>query len=145
MAIANNPNDNPPLFNGQPIFGDLNTFDTQLLVKGRGLDVDNWLGLTPGTTKYGAAPSGGQLYGVTGAFIAPTAAAVELLQATLLSYAGQSGEYAYPTGLPWPGNWQFWANCYFVPAEYVPSVNGILPTIGNQYSLSYVLVVRRCP
>ena len=141
MSNPNNPN--PPLFDGQPIFGDLPSFATQLLIQGRPVDVDNWLGLTPGTTLYGADLSGGQLYGVTGAFIASSVPAVEALQAKIQSYAGLSCLYGYPMALKWPDNWLFWPNCYFELAEYVPSTAGIVAAPGNMYSLSYKLVIRR--
>jgi hypothetical protein len=141
MPIPNNTY--PPLFDGQPIFGDLSSFAITPLIQGRAIDVDDFLGLTPGTTKYGADPSGGQLYGITGALISSSVAGVEALQAALLSYAGPCCQLGYPTGLAWPGNWQTWPTCFFEPAEFIPSLSGIQPARGNQYSLSYSLVVRR--
>jgi len=45
-----------PLFDGQPIFGDLSSFEVTKLVQGRARDVDTFLGLTPGTRDTAPAP-----------------------------------------------------------------------------------------
>ena len=125
-----------PTFDGQQIFGDLPSFEVEQLVHGRPLDVDLFLGFTPGTTLHGADPSGGRLFGIIGALIAPSPAAVAALRAAILSFAEITATFGTPTGLPFPGDFQQWPSCYFVPAESVPSAGGITSIDGSMYSLT---------
>ena len=112
-----------PLFDGQPIFGDLPSLQITQLAQGRAQDVDAFLGLSPGTTQYGADPSGGKLWGISGALIAPSSAAVSALEATLLSFAGGTAAFGRPTGLRFPGDYVLEPHyCHFVTGEFVPSV-----------------------
>jgi hypothetical protein len=89
-----------PLYDGQPIFGGTPSFTVQPLQLGTAAAVDAWLGLTPGTTHYGAPPSGGRLWGITGALEGSSVAAVQGMSSTLLSYAGLTVTFGQPTGLP---------------------------------------------
>lgn len=134
-----------PQFDGQPIFGDLNSFAVVELVPGKAggaATIDGFLGLTPGTTQYGP-DSSGAAWGITGALIGPSSGAVATLEATLLGFAGISSRFGIPTGLPYPGDYVFLSSCYFVAPEFVPSPGGIVPIGGGQWSLGYSLVVRQ--
>jgi hypothetical protein len=134
-----------PLFNGQAIFGADGSFTFTELAQRRALDVDIFLGLTHGTTAYGADPSGGRLFGITGALVAPSADGVTALEATLLSLAGPMCPFGMPTRLPFPGNYYFWGACYFVAAEFLPSPAGIASIGGGMWSLSYSMIIRHVP
>ena len=133
-----------PRFDGQKIFGVSDHFTFRIL-RGDSLSIDLFLGLTGGTTKYGADPSGGLAFGVTGKFLGATTVAVQVLQAQLLSYAGIVATLGVPWPERFPANFRFWPNCYFVASEYVPDVAGIVASPGNQYALSYKLVIRHIP
>jgi len=134
-----------PLFNGQSIFGADGSFTFTELAQRRALDVDIFLGLTHGTTAYGADPSGGRLFGITGALVATSADAVAALEATLLSFAGQVSAFGMPTHLPFPGNYFFWNACYFVATEFIPAPAGAVSIGGGMWSLSYSMIVRHLP
>lgn len=146
-----NDRDYTPLFGGQPLFGPLASFEYQLLQAGTaGLPVaiDAWLGNAPGTTRYGS--SGGRIWGFTGALIAPTSDGVAALEATLLSFAGPACVLGLPLSVTprdptnkWPGDYQWWQGCYFVAAEFVASSDGVVSYQGNQYSLSYAMIMRQ--
>jgi hypothetical protein len=134
-----------PVFNGRAIFGADANFTFTDLAQRRALDVDIFLGLTPGTTAYGADPSGGRIFGITGALVATSADAVTALAATLLSLAGPVCSFGMPTGLPFPGNYYFWGACYFVAAEFIPAPAGAISIGGGMWSLSYSMVIRHVP
>jgi hypothetical protein len=139
-------NDDVANFDGQQIFGDTPSFNVIPVVPGYAggaAAVDGFLGLTPGTTQYGPDPSGGSLWGITGALIAPSSDAVAALQATLLSFAGITSTLGIPTGNPYPSDFAYERSCYFVAAEFVPSPGGIVPIGGGFWSLGYSLIVRQ--
>jgi hypothetical protein len=138
----------PPTFAGAQIFGDVGSFNWTIL-HGPGAGqpptypIDEFLGLTLGTTQYG--PGAGNCIGISGSLIAPTSAGVSALLTTLQSYAGAgvAQTMGVPTGNPWPDNWRWFPNCYFVLGELIPSASGIVVAPGGEYLLSYLLNVRQ--
>jgi hypothetical protein len=131
-----------PVFNGQPIFGTGAVTVTRL-----GPDppataaaIDRFLGRAVGTTQYGAGS--GRLWGIKGSLVGTSPAAVAALEATLLSYAGQTAKLGLPTGQTYPSDYAFESGCFFEPGDYEPSAAGIVAIGGGQYSLSYAIVFR---
>jgi hypothetical protein len=145
-AVTTPYNDDIPTFDGQPIFGPLANFTVAKLPFGTALEIDSFLGLTPGTTQYGAdGGPGGRLWGITGQFIEATSEAVSADQATLLSFVGITARLGIPTYDVFPSDYQFVPKCYFVATDYAPSGAGIVSAPGGTYSLSYSLVIREIP
>jgi hypothetical protein len=138
----------PPTFGGAQIFGNVGSFAWGML-HGPGAGqpptypIDEFLSLTLGTTQYG--PGAGRCIGISGVLIAPTRDGVSALLTTLQSYAGlgMAQTLGVPTRRPWPDNWQWFPNCYFILAELIPSSAGIVVADGGNYSLSYVLNMRQ--
>ena len=74
----------PAIFQGLDLFGAPGSFTNQSLSNAYGAlpsHVDEFLGLTPGTTKYGADPApGAGLWGITGAFTSTVSSAAATAQ-----------------------------------------------------------------
>src|SRR5271165_6288830 len=116
--MSNIPVIDTPTFDGQQIFGDLQSFRAQVLqplvgANPSALAIDQFLGRTPGTTQYGAS---GRIFGVSGAFIAGSPSAVTALVTEFLLFAGLCCTFGIPTGLAFPGDFYPWPACYFVLA-----------------------------
>jgi hypothetical protein len=134
MAIPTNP---PARFDGQQIFGDMESFAWSPLVGGPA-GIDAFLGNAPGTTLV----CHNRAYALSGAFIGPTQADVQAQIDLLESYANVSAPLGFPTdqrpiGLNF--QWAPWY-CYFLPREFKPGA--IQPYAGNQQASSYFLVMR---
>jgi hypothetical protein len=130
-----------PSFNGSQCFGDTEAW-ALFGLRPSALAVDEWLGLEPGTTRYGAPPGEGRLVGVSGRFAGPTAAAVDAQVDELLALAGISARFLFPVAMRFPATWYAVSSCYFTAGDFASDPNGIQPTLGNCVSLNYWLVIR---
>jgi len=128
-----------PLFDGQGVFGSIPAFSVGLL-HGKPADFDGWLGLTPGTTVYGAGP--GRVWGVAGTFAESTSAACTADLAALEAVAGPSADFWFPSGEKFPYTaWQKRPSCRIVPGEVVGDPNGVQGS-GSYWTLKFWCVVR---
>jgi hypothetical protein len=119
-----------PTFNGQMILGTAANFTVDCIITGS-LGIDNFLGLTPGTTEYDPTY---RAFGVSGAWVADdpvtpttdaaTCAASALITGPFVDHNGNSHE-----------------NCSFQPTELQPSAAGVQGS--GPYSLNYLLVIRQ--
>jgi len=128
-----------PLFNGQAVFGDPSKFVVGGL-NGTPAAVDGWLGLTPGTTVYGAGT--GRLWGIAGTFGDVSSAACSADLAALQALEGPIGVFAFPTG----EKFSFTAfrhrdSCRIAPGECVGDPAGPQGS-GSAWTLRYWAVVR---
>jgi len=128
------------LFAGQPVFGDPSRLIVSELAEGTPAAVDQWLGLAPGTTQYGAGT--GIIWGMTGQFAAPTDGGVLACLANLVQYCGIVYEFIFPTGETFAYSaWRARRSCRMLTQEITTDPNGIQTTTG-QYTLNFWLVVR---
>ena len=138
--------DDVPTFDGVAIFGPNAGFTVQLLgpwAAGPAAAIDNFLGLTPGTTQYGG---NGKLWGITGQLVDSSADAVAADQAALLAFAGITAPFGRPTNEKYPADFIVETKpCYFVAAEFIPAEAGIVAIGGGQYGLNYSMVIRELP
>ena len=134
MAIPTNPY---PRFDGQGLFGDMESFMWSPLVGGPA-GIDLFLGNEPGTTQV----CNQRAYALSGAFIGPTQQAVQDQIDLLSSYAGVSASLGFPTDQRPIGLNFVWAPwyCYFLKEEFKPG--SIRPYAGNQWSCSWFAVFR---
>jgi hypothetical protein len=130
-----------PLFNGQPVFGDLSAFSVVPLTGSGGAGIDAFLGNAPGTTIYDFGP-GGRGWGISGGFSAGSAAGVAAMIGTLQCLVGIRSTLIFPTGGPLPDNWERHGSCQFQGDELVLNSAGIQQVAGGGFSQSYKLVVR---
>ncbi|MHB8397360.1 MAG: hypothetical protein ACYDCI_00275 [Candidatus Limnocylindrales bacterium] len=138
-------NDDVPTFDGQAVFGSQAAITAQQLVPGiagSAAAIDAFLGLTPGTTRYGAEP-GGSLWGVTGAFVASSSGAVSAIETAFVALAGITATLGLPTNQTFPSDFEYLAGCYFTGGDFAASSAGIVSTGGGMYSLSYAVVFRQ--
>ncbi len=130
-----------PLFGGTRIWGDPGSFVVGRL-NGSPAAVDFWLGLSPGTTIYGAGTGTGRIWAVAGKLVGPSPAGVLSAFATLVSFAGLNYTFIFPSGETFAYSaWQARPNCRFLTTEVVTDPNGIQGQ-GLSYSLLYWAVVR---
>ena len=144
----------PPSWDGQNIFG-AGPFTSAPLTNAYagnipGL-VDAWLGNEPGTTRYGP-DAGGVLWAVSGSFTDPSNESGPAAQAAALAAFGTApapGQpspptvpFGRPTGYPFPGQYEYRKNCYFVPSEFVPNPAGTQALAVSGYQLTYVMIIR---
>lgn len=137
------------LFAGQPIFGDLGSFSsrklqgdysaTALYNSQLPLNIDAFLGLTPGTTKFGPIDNGG-VWAVSGVFYDLSPQGIATQQSFLLGFANTPSLWLRPTGYQWPANAEYWKNSIFRPQEVVFSPTAT--AAGNQYTCSYNMIIR---
>ena len=129
-----------PYFAGQMIFGDLDSFKQTYPYRGTTLEIDEFLGLTEGTTIYAADP-GGKLFFVSGTFKGPSTDAVAAQVAFLQEFAGFVGVYRRPTNDIPPSDVQIIHNCYFTVNDLT---FGTVTQLGvNNYGQTYALVIRQ--
>jgi hypothetical protein len=130
----------PPLFSGQPIFGALESFEHFPLYLGTPAEIDAFLSLPEGTTKYGSEPAGG-LFAVRGTFKDYTSEGVTEQLGVMQSYFGIVSTYRKLTGEIFPAQVQPEANCFFTAGDLTSSEPS---QIGyNQWGLNYSLVIRK--
>jgi hypothetical protein len=128
-----------PLFDGEQVFGDPASFSVGQL-DGKPSSVDGWLGLTPGTTVYGAGH--GRHWGVAGKFLGQSMIAVNTDFASLVGMAGFEAPFVFPTNETISFNaWQMRRNCRMVSTEIVADTNGPQGG-GSNWSLLFWCVVR---
>jgi hypothetical protein len=130
----------PPLFCGQPIFGDLASFEHFPLYKGTPLELDAFLGLPSGTTKYGADSAGG-LFAVRGTFKDYTSEGVTEQLEFMQSFIGICATYRKLTGEIFPCQVQPEPNCYFTAGDLTFSEPAQIAY--NQFGINYSLVIRK--
>ena len=133
----------PALFDGQPIFGSVGQVATAAFSP-TCAEVDAFLGLPVGTTKFANTP----MYTVTGTLTGPNVEAVQVAQWQLASFARTGpgrlcAPFARDNGLPWPGGYEVDPSCYFLRNELVFNPAGIIGPTSGIYSISYVMVIRR--
>jgi hypothetical protein len=128
-----------PLFDGEQVFGDPASFSVGQL-DGQPSSVDGWLGLTPGTTQYGAGS--GHHWGVAGKFLGQSSGAVTGDLAALQQMAGYHAPFVFPIGETISFNaWQMRCDCQIIASEVVVDQAGPQGS-GNNWSLAYWCVVR---
>ncbi len=137
------------LYCGQPIFGDPSSFVSTRLqgaVEATALynslmpaKIDAFLNLPPGTTQFGAT-SDGCVFVCSGIFYDLSAVGVAEQQDFMISFAGIASLWLRPTGLPWPGNAEFWKNSTFRASEVV--FQPITSSPGNQFTCTYNMIIR---
>ena len=128
-----------PVWNDLPVFGSGAAFSVGRL-HGSPADVNGWLGLTPGTTVYGAGC--GRLWAVAGQFAESTSAACSADLAALQAVAGPIGAFSFPTGEKFAFSaWQTRPSCRIAAGEIVADPNGVQGS-GSYYTLNYWCVVR---
>jgi hypothetical protein len=130
----------PPQFCGQNIFGDPEQFVATLFYIDPPTQIDQWLGLTPGTTQYGNS-AGGRCWGLSGVWVGATPYEVQSDQFMLTNFAGASGGLGLPTGIAWPFNYYLYKNSRFMKSEI--QLNTIIPSPGAQFQSIFKLVVRQ--
>ena len=128
-----------PNFAGRRCFGVTDAWSVSTL-QPTALACDLWLGLSAGTTAYGAPPNG-RLLGVAGVFQGCSAADVSSQADGLLSLAWISSAFLMPVSARWPCNWWSASSCYFTPGDYVAPA-GPVAGLGSTWLLSYWLVMR---
>jgi hypothetical protein len=130
----------PPLFAGQPIFGDLDSFQQPSVLLNTPAEIDAFLGLSPGTTRYACDP-GGNLFPVTGTFKDYTSELVTAQLAVMQGFIGQVSTYRKLTGDIFPSQVQPEPNCYFTAGDLTSSAPA---QIGyNQWGINYSLLIRK--
>jgi hypothetical protein len=127
-------------FDGQPIFGGPPWLTTAPFAPISPVDVDMFLGLEPGTTVYASGP----MFTVVSTLIGPNTEAVSNLQSTLLGFAGLSCRFGRSNSQGWPGNFDWWGGCRFLPGEVVFDPMGV-QAFGSLFTLGFKLVIRRVP
>lgn len=129
-----------PLFCGQSVFGDFDSFVQPELLDQTAAGIDAFLGLENVTTSYGA-DSSGQLFAITGKFLGASSGIVEAQLAQLESFIGVVATYRRPTNDIYPSNAWHEHNCYFTANDLV---FGSIQQIGvNWFGLDYSLVIRQ--
>jgi hypothetical protein len=129
-----------PLFSGVKLFGDYDSFAMVDLQLGTVLEIDTFLGLTPGTTKY-PADVGGNIFAMRGQWLGDSPTAVETQYMALTTFAGIAATFRRPTGGIYPGNAWREHNCYFTVSDL--SVGTIQQLGINWYGMTYSLVLRQ--
>jgi len=128
-----------PLLAGQAVFGLPAAFSVGQLESAPAA-IDGWLGLTPGTTVYGAGS--GRLWGIAGSFQESSSAACSADFAALQAACGTSGAFSFPTGEKFAFTaWRTRPSCRIVPGEVVADPNGPHGS-GSYWTLAYWGVVR---
>jgi hypothetical protein len=128
-----------PLFDGQALFGNTAMFSAGQL-DGKPTSVNEWLGLTPGTTRYGAGS--GQHWGIAGVFQEASAAACEADFAALQAVCGPTATFSFPTRERFAyTDWRTRPRCRIMPGEVVADPNGPQDS-GWYWTLAYWCVVR---
>ncbi len=128
-----------PLFAGRPLLGNPALFSVGQL-DGKASSVDGWLGLTPGTTQYGAGS--GRHWGIAGTFQETSSAACEADLAALQAVCGVTYPFSFPTGEQRAMTaWRTRPSCHIVPGEVVADPNGPQGS-GSYWTLRFWCVVR---
>jgi hypothetical protein len=129
-----------PLFAGQNLFGDFDSFTQPELQNQTAAGIDAFLGLEVGSTRYGA-DSSGQLFAIKGKFLGSTSGIVEAQLAQLESFIGVVASYRRPTNDLYPSTIWEEHNCYFTAGDLV---FGSITQLGvSWYGLDYSLVIRQ--
>lgn len=128
-----------PTFLANAVFGDPSQF-TAAIFAGTAAQEDAFLGLAPGTTRYGPCELGGGI-AIRGVLTGTTTSAVEAAQQALAGMADQTGPAILPTGIDLEG-WDVWASCWFSPGDLAFSPSGIVPGSAG-YQIAYALILRR--
>jgi len=129
-----------PMLGGQMVFGDPGLFSVGLLL-GTPASIDGWLGLSPGTTVYGAGS--GRVWGVAGTLWDSSEAAVLADFAVLAALCdGSARGFILPSGEKRPMlAWAVRPSARVMPGELVADPNGPQPP-GAAWSLRYWCAVR---
>lgn len=130
----------PPLLDQVAVFGDTDQFRQVTLPRLDASAIDEFLGLAPGTTQYGATP-GGHLYAATGVLTGDTLDDVENALMQLQSFSEGMHTYYRPTGDIYPSTYQWIHNCYFTAGDLV---TGSVTQIGiRKYAQTFAIVLRQ--
>jgi hypothetical protein len=131
-----------PTFNGQAVLGDPSALTASAITGSPPSVIDAFLGLSPGTTVYGAPVGGGGLVGITGVFHGTSRPALNAAYERLTALAGIRAPFEVPGGVSGTGGREFYPLCYFGPGDIVPGT----PTgAGSAYQLPFALVLRVPP
>ena len=127
---------------GQSLFGDTPSFYSYQLnnTTDSAVQVDNWLGNTPGTTQYGVQ-SGGRIWLVSGLFIGDSPTDIANQQSLLMSYAGITATVGLPTGYAWPQDFKWWKGGRFNANEVV--LGSTTSYAGNRYQAPFKMIIRQ--
>lgn len=136
-----NPAHPPPLFAGQPLFGELDNFVQFPLEQPSVEFMQDFLGQS---VQYGPSP-GTRLFAVTGQWIGRTEDEVANQEAKLLSFVGEAQTYRRPTGDIFPATVQILHNCYFSAEDFAPDPSGIQSLGINRFGLRFSLILREIP
>jgi hypothetical protein len=142
MAKQTNSRPIIPLFNGMKIFGNPDSFRIYELLLNTPAKIDAFLGLTAGTTLYGADPSGGSLIPISGQWLDRS---IPLVQAKLAAFQAQEGvvaDFYQPVRDIYPADFALKKNCRFSYTDY--TIGSVTQLGQSWFGLTYKLVLRQC-